>query len=167
MDRLIAKINGGRRPIPTKATSGTEYSRTLDELNTTFSFFDKRSVESAVDGLRYNQTLGYPYASRFYEMIFMLQYAMVHEILNENTIVTWFDMIMEAHYENVLYELECPPIDYSIKRSKPKALRDPSRPRTKRKAEPSERSIRSAITLTKGVGFFLKLPDNNETKTKE
>jgi hypothetical protein len=89
------------------------------------AWFNKPSTPSAVDGLRYNQTIGFAYPSNFTQLMYILKRAATSRLFTNDELQEGYTNIMEAHASNVLYEISNPPYVYVKK--KPEAKRKTSR----------------------------------------
>lgn len=138
------------------------HARGVNAIRSNLFFHDKRSTVSTVDGLRYNQTIGYPYISRLYEMACILMHGYSKKVFTEREITVWYHKILKAHYANILYEIENPCIDYSKPVHKVKKL-PKARAEAKEKAAPKARRTAKKefkVNFKKG-GFMI-----NATKGK-
>jgi hypothetical protein len=121
-------------------------------LTSTIDMFDRRSVVSP-DSLRYNQTIGYSYQSSYTLLLYMLKIGIDSGCITKTEGSEYLDKILNAHYENLEYELINPAVDYT--KLKGKAKRTKSSESKEKKPRESKAKPKIKIDLST-IGINLK-----------
>jgi hypothetical protein len=123
----------------------------VDLLTTYIGLIDRRS-EIQPDGLRYNQTNSYSYQGNYTFVLYMLKIGIDSGCITRTEGGEYLEAMLEAHYENLEYEILHPPIDYSKPVPKVKAKRAKAEPKEKK---PREAKSKIKIDFT-GLNINLK-----------
>jgi hypothetical protein len=113
-------------------------------LVSTIDVFDRRS-EISPDGLRYNQTNSFSYQSNYTLLLYLIKIGVDSGCITKTEGGDYIERIFEAHYENLLFEISYPPVDYS--KAKVKAKREP------KEKKPRETKPKAAKSSKVGIDF--------------